>query len=227
MTLWVVDGIGRLLRRFVIQTKWKNIIFSHGFSSNILALQSERWKLSEIDLNTLYSRYIRGEKNLKAALFEALDARFRLFVRRRVGNTEDGNEMIQNALLTISTELDKTEIRVSFAAWAYKILDFRIKAYIKDRTRSQKRSVSIDDADLAEFLPSKNIDPIFKRGLLLCLGKIRQANSRYARVLNYKNQGYTSTEICDRLGLTHTNLYSILSRARSMLLQCLKNGDLR
>ncbi|MCP4703685.1 MAG: hypothetical protein GY865_03665, partial [candidate division Zixibacteria bacterium] len=52
-------------------------------------------------------------------------------------------------------------------------------------------------------------------------------NRRHARILNLHFLGYTTEEICSRLEITKTNMYSLLSRARSMLELCLNKGSLR
>jgi DNA-directed RNA polymerase specialized sigma24 family protein len=45
-------------------------------------------------------------------------------------------------------------------------------------------------------------------------------NPRYARVLNLIHLGYNTEEICRRMKLTRSNLYSIVSRARALLSDC-------
>ena len=57
--------------------------------------------------------------------------------------------------------------------------------------------------------------------------KIVVVNNRFARILNFHYQGYAVVEVCERLRLTSTNFYSILSRARSMLELCLEKGDVK
>ena len=64
-----------------------------------------------------------------------------------------------------------------------------------------------------------------ERQLLDCLRALNRSNGRHARILNLHYQGYSVEEICRRLSLTRTNFYTILSRARTILLACLEKGD--
>lgn len=179
-----------------------------------------------MDLNKLYLLAKNEDSSAEVDFFETLSARFRLFVRRRIRNQEDGEEIVQNALMAINSEYRTIDIEVSFSAWAYKVLNNRIKAYLKTKARSARRTVSMTDSDWADLTPCRETDLELKRTLLSCLGKIGQVNIRYARVLNLKVQGYQTDEICSRLAITSTNLYSILCRARIMLEQCLEKGDI-
>ena len=182
--------------------------------------------MAQTDLNYLYSQTLTGDPDAEKHLFEALDARFRLFVRRRIRNTDDGNELVQNTLMAIKTEYKSTTISLSFAAWAYKVLDNRIMAYFKAQIRTRDRLVSIDDAAIEQSLAAPAIDFELRRQLMSCLERIGKANHNYAKVLNLKVQGHSTQEICAQMKITTTNLYSILSRARSMLERCLEKGEI-
>jgi RNA polymerase sigma factor (sigma-70 family) len=176
------------------------------------------------DLNDLYQQYRAGNESLEDELLTALLARFRLFVRRRIKDTDDAEDVVQVALVAICAELKNLEITTSFAAWAYKVLNNRIMAYLKDKSRIEKRSVSMSEQGVADNVHSPAYDPDYKRILLNCLGKIGQANIRFARGLNLKSQGYTVEEICKRLSVTPTNFYTIIKRARKMLELCIEKG---
>jgi DNA-directed RNA polymerase specialized sigma24 family protein len=62
--------------------------------------------------------------------------------------------------------------------------------------------------------------------LLDCLRKLHAVNKRHARLVNLCYQGYSVDEICRKMNLTRTNLYTILSRARTALQVCLDEGDI-
>ncbi len=113
----------------------------------------------------------------------------------------------------------------SFTAWAYKVLDNRILAYLKNKKRRNQRQVTMDHSDLTAVAKHEDFDPDVKRRLLECLRKTAIANQRYARILNLHYQGYTTDHICRRMGLTPNGFYILLSRARAMLRTCLGKGD--
>ena len=126
--------------------------------------------------------------------------------------------------MAISKEYKEIDIKTSFAAWAQKVLDNRLINY----SRSSKRKGKIF---AGEIDPRNSHDPdTFDSGsdlrqrLLRCLRKIAGSNRRYARILNFHYQGFGTDEICTRMGISTTNFYAILSRARSLLKKCLDKG---
>ena len=67
---------------------------------------------------------------------------------------------------------------------------------------------------------------MLKEQLLFCLERVGQSNRRYARILNLYYQGYTTDEVCLRLGINANHSYVALWRARSLLEICLEKGDI-
>jgi RNA polymerase sigma factor (sigma-70 family) len=183
--------------------------------------------LATTNINELYAQIRAGDLSQKEALFRALRARFSVFVRQRTRNKEDIEDIVQNALMTISREYCNLDISAGFSTWAYKVLEHRMLAFLKDRTRSERRSTYLNTGEDGNLVRARATDLIFKRTLLECLTKVGRANRRYARILNLKNQGYTADEICRRLNVTTNNFYSILHRARKMLETCLDSGDVQ
>jgi RNA polymerase sigma factor (sigma-70 family) len=179
-----------------------------------------------MSIDSLYELARKGDTAAEKQLFEEMAARFRYFVHPRVRDNMDADEIVQEALATIGSEYKTIEIEASFAAWAYKVLENRLLGYIQSRRRLAHNI----DRLKADMESRKRSSPEFadelNLGLLDCLKKIAGANIRYARILNLSYQGYSSDEICGRLNLTTSNLYSILSRARSLMRRCLDSGDI-
>lgn len=175
-----------------------------------------------MNLNALFEKSRCGDIESEKKLFQALSVRFRLFVFQRVLNEEDGEEIVQEALLKILELYKNIDIKSSFSAWAYKLLEYRIYNYYRQKKRQGISSEFSDDDDIN--LLEWPYDPGFEKELLNCLKKIGKTNMRFARILNLKFQGYSADEICRKLGITPGNLYVIVSRARSMLQECLERG---
>ncbi len=126
-------------------------------------------------------------------------------------------------MLSIVQQYRQIEFTTSFSAWAYKVLDNRILDYLKRKRLRQSRSG--DPVDGGEPQTAKAIDnPELRRRLLDCLKKICDVNDKYARVINFHYQGYTTAEICERMRMTRNTLYIALHRARRMLETCLRKG---
>jgi RNA polymerase sigma-70 factor (ECF subfamily) len=176
-----------------------------------------------LDINDLQSRAREGDLDAEKRLMAHLTVRFRRFTYQRIRNSEIAREIVQEALIVISENYKNIEFEVSFSTWAYKVLLNKILNYSKkERSRGNNLlKYSTNHIKSLDWTP----DPEFEISLLNCLKKICQENNRYARILNFKYQGFKSEEICKKLDITLNNYYVILSRARSMLKKCLKGGD--
>ncbi len=176
-----------------------------------------------MDINSLHKKAITGDKLAEDELFRQLSARFLYFARQRIVNRHDCEEIVQNALMSISGKFMTIEITVSFSSWAYRVFENKIIDHLRAGRSRKDRFTQAPELD---YIKSKdNPDYEFKRKLLGCLRKVRNVNNRFARILVLRYLGYEFDEICDRLKITRQNGYSILSRARDMLDKCLHKGD--
>lgn len=178
-----------------------------------------------LSINSLYEKINAGDNSAEEQLFSLLTVRFRLLAYHRIWNQRDAEDVVQNALLTVLREYRSTAISVSFAAWAYKVLDNKVLSYIK----SKKQTV----VDIVEDPPEPASRPgdvasnnLFRIKLLDCIRKVRKVNVRYGRAVLLHFQGYTTKEICKMVRVTPQNFYMILSRARAMLKRCLESGEI-
>ena len=178
-----------------------------------------------MNINALHNKAINGDRADEDRLFQSLTVRFRLFVYQRVWNEDDAKEIVQEALITITKEYKEIEFQTSFSAWAYQVLQNKISNYIRMKKSREKVVEPMPDGnpDFAAWSP----DPVLEPKLLGCLRELGRTNLRYARILNLKYQGYDVEDICRKLDIKPGNFYVILSRARSMLKQCIENGGIR
>jgi RNA polymerase sigma factor (sigma-70 family) len=174
-------------------------------------------------INVLHKAVASGDSSAQERLFGCLTARFRLFVRLRITDRQDAEDVVQDALATIIREYRDMTFSSSFAAWAYKVLDNKVLSYIQSQSRRARR-IERDPPEYVEAeadLP----DPRLKSRLLNCLKQILKVNQRYARSLSLHYQGYGTEDICRRLDIKANTFYSLLSRARTMLDNCLETGE--
>jgi RNA polymerase sigma factor (sigma-70 family) len=179
-----------------------------------------------LNLNELQRRAREGDKSAENLLFQILTERFRVFAKRSsIWSDEDCNEVAQEAVMTVLEKYKSEEFSTSFAGWAHKILKNKIlnfstkarrrKDILADKfNKSTNKYVSIPESDM-------------EKRLLDCFGKLYRKNNLYARVINLSYQGFGAREICDKMKLPANNFYTMLSRARSMLLHCIEKGDIK
>jgi len=177
------------------------------------------------ELNDLYDSVRTGDSSAEVLLFDHLHQRFAFFVRQRIRNTKDAEEVVQTAMLIVCREYKRLTITSSFAAWSYRVCD----NLIIEHFRAQKRQNQRFGDEEAAGTPSEPAveDSGLKKRLLDCMRKIGEANRSYARALNYRYQGYETGEICRRLGIKESALYYLLHRSRAMLSKCLNSGKVR
>jgi RNA polymerase sigma factor (sigma-70 family) len=175
-------------------------------------------------LNSLYKNAVNNEDYAEELLFEYLYTRFHLITRQKVLNRQDCEEIVQNALTAILDHYRTIEIKISFASWTQKVLESKLIDYYRSKRVQQNKFTSSSDEEKVGCHLESN--PMLESRLLDCLKKINILNKRHARILIMRYQGFNFNEICDRLKITKSNAYSILSRARDMLEKCLKKGDI-
>lgn len=180
--------------------------------------------MHELDINTLHQLAKQGDPAAEKSLFECLSVRFRLFARRRLWGQAEWEDIAQEALATVCREYKNVDITVSFGAWAYQILRHKLLTHVQTKRRREQRTIRIEEVEETAAAET-GVDPLTVERLLRCLQEVGQANTRYARALNLQYQGFTVEEICTKMHLTRNNFYTLLSRARVMLDNCLHQGE--
>lgn len=175
-------------------------------------------------INELYLAALEGGKKAEGELFEALCASFRMFVRRRIASEVSVEEIVQETLTIIAEKYQAMTFERSFAAWAYGVLENILKRHY--RAEHRRRSTFVAEQPETEGRLGDQVDPDLKMRLLDCLQKVSRTRLRHARLLTLHFQGYSVKEICSRLSITQTNLYTMLSRARAMMHRCLETGEI-
>ncbi|MFH2035876.1 MAG: RNA polymerase sigma factor [Candidatus Zixiibacteriota bacterium] len=171
-------------------------------------------------INELYSRAKDGNKTAENELFNALIVRFRAIGLQRIWDKDDIEDIVQDALKTVAEEYKRIEITDSFSAWAAKVLDYKILAYIKKKQTRQAYAGNMPPDETLLSEPQLSSD--LKLQLIRCLKRLSENKPKYARILNLHYQGYSVEEVCRQLGITPSNSYVILSRARILLVKCLE-----
>lgn len=177
-----------------------------------------------MDIEALHVAARDGDKHAEGHLLEYLSARFRLFAQLKIANRQEAEDVCQDALMTVLSKYRDTNFEVGFVPWAHGILQKKILVHYRSKaTRKRKMTelaqkyIERDPTDSEALLESRLLD---------CLRKIHAVHRRHARILNLNYQGFDVDHICRKLAVTRSNLYSLLSRARSLLELCLETGDI-
>ena len=175
-----------------------------------------------MNLNELYTR-ARTDQTCEKKLFECLSDSFSLFVRQRVRNRQDSEEIVQEALTAIARHFKTTSIETSFAAWAYRILENKLRDYYRMKQRHLAKEVVLEEVngESGSWVPNAHLMHNLRR----CLEKLSRANQRYARILSLHLEGQSIEEICEVLKMSKNAIYLTLSRARKALRDCLDQTE--
>jgi RNA polymerase sigma factor (sigma-70 family) len=160
-----------------------------------------------------------GDLSAEQELFKNLTDSFRIFAQHRIRDQADAEEVVQDALAIVAQKYKETAFVSSFAGWAHNILRNTMSSHIRQKVSRARLRPQAESA-MANVVNRQVPDEV-RRKVLACLKEVARSNRRFARVINLHYQGFTSTEICSRLGLTREYFYVVLARARSALESCL------
>lgn len=174
------------------------------------------------DFNNIVKKAQNGDKSAETELFEKLFVRFSTIAKQRL--KEDYSEDIaQDACLTILEKYKELPPGSDFMPWAYQVLRNKIGNFLRNsKLRDSKVAYSGDIDKLAGFdFTNSNFE--LKQKIITCLQKMAETNPNYLMIIDLKNQGFTTAEICQKMNINANHLYVLLHRCRTLLYQCIYN----
>jgi RNA polymerase sigma-70 factor (ECF subfamily) len=175
-----------------------------------------------------------------AVWLESLRAQMLRFARLQLGQDDAAEDAVQEALVAALRNASSFAGRSAFRTWVFGILKHKIADELRRRSRAPVAASVVDGEDeeaLDELfdavghwqadtaprgwnLPEAVLaDQQFWRVFEACLDKLPPAQGRVFMMREFV--GLDSEEICKTGGLTQTNLYVLLHRARLRLRECL------
>lgn len=176
------------------------------------------------NINDLYLLARAGDSTAENQLFKKISERFRLFLKHKVRSSPDTDDIIQDCCFVIKSKYRDEERKENFSGWAYTVLQNKLKSYYHTKATKANRDSSL------EFIGSEpSFEPDYQLlvNLKSCLKEMKEHNPRYLKILTQTYQGYSVSEITERLEISANGLYILLSRARTMLKKCLKSKESR
>ena len=162
-----------------------------------------------------------GNVSAERELFVRLTDSFRILAQHRLRDRADAEEVVQDALAVVAKKYRETTFASSFPGWAHNILRNTMSSHVRQKAVRGRLRPEVEAA-MVEAVHRQVPDEI-RRRILSCLQDVARSNRKFARALNLHYQGFSTGEICSRLGVTREYFYVILARARSMLETCLGN----
>jgi RNA polymerase sigma-70 factor (ECF subfamily) len=184
---------------------------------------------------SLLARLRLGEAEATEALVGAYGDRVYRLAMRITGNASDAEEVVQDALWTVSRKIDSFRGEAAFGSWVYRIT--ANTAYEKlRRGRSRRSEVSWEElapvfdekgqhAEVAVDWTRRLKDPAIERELrsVLCAAIDELPTEYRTAFLLHDVEGLSSPEIAETLRVNPGTVKSRLHRARLFLRRCLSN----
>lgn len=108
----------------------------------------------------------------------------------------------------------------SFSAWAHGVLRMKIGNYLQHKKSVSTREVELQDqmGGAADSAASE-----VRRFLIECLKQLMKEKPRYGRILNLTHQGFSTSQICEKIEMTANHYYVSLNRSRSLMKACMES----
>lgn len=173
------------------------------------------------DQSELLARAQAGDERAFAALAKEASGRMWAVCLSITGNRHDAEDALQNALTAAWQNLHRFDGKAKFSTWAYRIASNAALQLVRKR-----RELPDEDAGIEEVAPGSHIDEQVTAGIV-----VRQAletladEFREALVLR-EYGGLSYQEIADQQGIPIQTVKSRINRARSKLLDALRESGL-
>jgi len=141
---------------------------------------------------------------------------------RIINNTEDAEDIMQEAFLKAFNNLDKYKGEVSFGAWLKRIVVYKSLDYLRKR---KIEFIPIDEGSdiVTEEDPGQGTDENEKISYELLIEEINKLAEGYRIILTlYLIENYSHSEIAEMLKISSSTSRSQFNRAKKRLLENIK-----
>lgn len=156
---------------------------------------------------------IQDDEKAFREIYDMLSGKMYSLCIRYTGNTHDANDVFQEALIKLYSNLSKYKGVGSFEGWARRIFINSCLDYLKERQKLLYTELPDD-----KNIPVSELNGIEKLNQADLLKIISRLPTGYRLIVNlYLVEGYSHREISEMLGISEGTSKSQLSRARSVL----------
>lgn len=159
---------------------------------------------------------IEGDKRAFTLLYKRWHPRFLRFACRLSGNPEDGRDILQDAAVTIASNIHKLKDPARFSAWAYTIIRRRGADHISANIR--RRQLHSNLSERADTIASRNEAETYQiRDLNLKQALDQLADTDRLLLTLFYLDGLTGAEMAAAMGVPLGTIKSRLFNARKKL----------
>ena len=155
-------------------------------------------------------------------IWSELGGRLRAFVARRVNDAHAADDITQDVLLKVQTQLDALPPEDKLPAWVFAVARNAVVDYY--RARAVRDHATINDVDAAAG-PGEGDDAEPRRQLARCLARmVEQLPEPYREAMKLADlEGLTQQEVAARVGVSLSGAKSRVQRARQQLREMIED----
>jgi RNA polymerase sigma factor (sigma-70 family) len=162
----------------------------------------------------ILERAIQGDEKAFKRIYDSLSGKMYSLCVRYAGNSNDANDMFQEAFIRVYKSLGSYKGMGAFEGWVRKIFVNTCLDHLKNKQRLLYSELN-SHIDVRTAADLNGIDKLSKEELIKI---IQQLPNGYRLVVNlYLVEGYSHKEISEMLGIAEGTSKSQLSRARLLL----------
>jgi RNA polymerase sigma-70 factor (ECF subfamily) len=165
-----------------------------------------------------------SEENRRAVMRLALEHRAQLwgFLVGLTKNPAKAEDLFQNTYLILCEKWEQYRPGTNFLAWARQIARFEFLASVDPGRRPYVTAEMVVLESALRRVESEGCAPSSRReALRRCLDQMPQAKGRRVLELRY-GEGLAGEKVAEQLGLSLNALYTLLSRVRRILQECIE-----
>ncbi len=166
-------------------------------------------------LEMLMRQALNGDKNAYGELLRETARLLRPYFFRRLSFDSEVDDLLQETLISIHKARHTYDGRRPYKPWVYAIAKFRLQDYLRMHYSDQLRHAE-DIAELENSLSEDVTEPPLSYESIS--GEIRKLPEKQAAILQLMHQeGYTTKEVAEKLGMTETAVKVAAHRAYKIL----------
>jgi RNA polymerase sigma-70 factor (ECF subfamily) len=154
-----------------------------------------------------------------SALFVRFSPEVRGFILALLPNPTQADDVFQETFITVVRKSADFRRGTNFLAWACTIARYKVLEAVRARAGGMRPLSEEVMESLCASMPEPQNEDRELQALNDCVEELHPHTKR-AVELRYE-QGHKPAEIANRLGWTAESVYVVLSRARSMLRECI------
>jgi RNA polymerase sigma-70 factor (ECF subfamily) len=168
-----------------------------------------------VDFEELMRQSLAGDKRAYAELLRETARLLRPFLSRRLSFESEVDDLLQEILISVHKARHTYDGRRPYRPWVYAIARFRLQDYLRMHYADRLRH-AVDISELENQLHEDVTEPAISFESIS--GELRHLPEKQAAILRLLHQeGYTSREVAEKLGMTESAVKVAAHRAYKTL----------